>query len=338
MKPKRNDHCPCGSGKKFKKCCLELGSARALYEALEQQLPELDARELDFVKTVLTERAVPVYKFAKLLSQGAISPRYGYLDSAVYRNLSLQESARVYWTEMVERAHLACTNTITRSYNWLQGARYALESGNFLVFASSMRSLLESLGDSYYSLRNVASTFAEEAFAIQIALSGKAEWAMTCGEIENQLIHYSHGRRLEKSSGCPESHKTRSAAEYLHCLKPLAPDIFDIYGILCDITHPGYRSVALSFSSEEEGDSTVWRFMPNIGAYWMQAFCRKHSSSIAEAMAGGYTPALMTLRVINRLLLPHLHIPVAEIFSHPYWSKLESLWGIRGVPDVSRKV
>lgn len=34
MKPGRNDACPCGSGLKFKKCCLQQGAAAAVGEAV----------------------------------------------------------------------------------------------------------------------------------------------------------------------------------------------------------------------------------------------------------------------------------------------------------------
>ena len=46
MKIGRNDPCPCGSGKKYKKCCLSKDEAAARQTAQEQAAAHRAAREL----------------------------------------------------------------------------------------------------------------------------------------------------------------------------------------------------------------------------------------------------------------------------------------------------
>ena len=68
----------------------------------------------------------------------------------------------------------------------------------------------------------------------------------TCSELEDELIHYSHGRHIEKSerASTPQSHKARSVQEYLRVFENLnANGVAQSYRYLCDITHPGAPSV-----------------------------------------------------------------------------------------------
>ena len=67
----RNDICPCGSGKKFKKCCLPYGNnCRQLIEWLKKfdEKPEMDyakipSNEMDKdMQDALTERMAKVWK------------------------------------------------------------------------------------------------------------------------------------------------------------------------------------------------------------------------------------------------------------------------------------
>jgi lipopolysaccharide biosynthesis regulator YciM len=62
MKPTRNDPCPCGSGKKYKKCCLATDEAEALKASstppvVETDLDSLSNSVLDFIAAGDIKRA-----------------------------------------------------------------------------------------------------------------------------------------------------------------------------------------------------------------------------------------------------------------------------------------
>jgi ribonuclease D len=41
----RNDPCPCGSGKKYKKCCLDAPDTKALLKQLKERIAEVSTKE-----------------------------------------------------------------------------------------------------------------------------------------------------------------------------------------------------------------------------------------------------------------------------------------------------
>ena len=94
----------------------------------------------------------------------------------------------------------------------------------------------------YFDLHRL---FARESIIVD-GLAGLATTVTTCSELEDELIHYSHGRHIEKSerASTPQSHKARSVQEYLRVFENLnANGVAQSYRYLCDITHPGAPSV-----------------------------------------------------------------------------------------------
>ena len=62
-KARRNDPCPCGSGKKYKKCCLPLHEADERQRAAEQQA-ERDRRAAEHLASLREARAAHVQALA----------------------------------------------------------------------------------------------------------------------------------------------------------------------------------------------------------------------------------------------------------------------------------
>ena len=95
----------------------------------------------------------------------------------------------------------------------------AIRATFFLPFCASFRALIESAADGYDALSNVASTLAEYREIVNQSLQGKAEQPVLAVELEDQLIHFSHARKLSKRDASPLSHKAKPTADYVRSLE-----------------------------------------------------------------------------------------------------------------------
>jgi hypothetical protein len=100
----------------------------------------------------------------------------------------------------------------------------------YLLFASSFRCLIESVADSYFSLSNLSTTLSKNINSINDSITSNLQNIYLCKELENQLIHYSHARRLNNGESAPDSHKAEIAARYVKKLdKETNSDFYDCY-------------------------------------------------------------------------------------------------------------
>ncbi len=85
---------------------------------------------------------------------------YAYQDNQSYfqelfqglRENDLRKSTQQYWKELFLRIHFTTNITLTRNQKWVEGINLGLKRDNVLLFSASLRALLESTTDSYYSL------------------------------------------------------------------------------------------------------------------------------------------------------------------------------------------
>ena len=178
-----------------------------------------------------------------------LTTRYSFIDVDEFADLlrsDVSEGMRVYWSETLERAHLASVTAILRSRHWLSAVLSTQSDRNALGFAAVFRGLMESAADTTTALIGIPLTLAHHYPTIADGLSGLATTVVTSPELEDELIHYSHGRYIEESdrASTPQSHKARSVQEYLRVFENLnANSVAQCYRYLCDITHPGAPSV-----------------------------------------------------------------------------------------------
>ena len=143
------------------------------------------------------------------------------------------EGMRVYWTGILQRAHLAAVTAILRRRCWLSGVVQAKADNNFLVFAATIRGLLESAADSSTALKDVPAMVARHHFSISESLAGRPKEGFVPKRVEDQLIHYFHGRRLQgaERATAPQSHQVR---EYLKVFGDPNERVQQCYRYLCD--------------------------------------------------------------------------------------------------------
>ncbi|WMD20185.1 hypothetical protein RAS12_26840 [Achromobacter seleniivolatilans] len=142
----------------------------------------------------------------------ARSVSYKYLPLEEFSQLLVNDPAqaqRIYWYELVGRAHFAATSSLLRSAQWVKGVQISHDENLYLPFCANLRSLIESAADSLTGVAGAAQTFAENCNSINDSLRCKSHKIVISQELEDQLIHFSHGRKLVKGDDAPQAHSAR---------------------------------------------------------------------------------------------------------------------------------
>jgi hypothetical protein len=242
------------------------------------------------------------------------------------RLTQVTERMRVYWFEILERAHCGAIAALVRLERWLDGMRGAAELENFLAFASSVRGLVESAADTRYALGDVPRALAA-AFAYGYdAVHGYAMAVVLAPDLENDLIHFLYGRKLKSSEEAPESHTAKCMKEYLNALQEASTGpLHDCYAELCNITHPAAHSVLYLLEKKASG-AICFRSDADDAA--IQDLSARSRSVITYAVSEALTYPLVILRILNRFALPELRMVEAEEISLEHvrvWNEIELL-------------
>jgi hypothetical protein len=228
------------------------------------------------------------------------------MDNEEYRTLITRDLAKgmqVYWSEILFRSHSAAASSILRSRKWIEGIQSAVRAKNSLAFAATLRGLIESAADTCTALLSVPSELAANHSQIRSALAGTAKRAFISLDLENILIHYSHGRKVKKGHNAPQSHHTRQVRDYLQNLeKGQVKKVAECYSELCDLTHAGASSVGIWFVAESPLE---FRLEPQFQELFLETLLFRYEEMFVDLFAFAFNPALITLAVLN-------HFPVAE--------------------------
>jgi hypothetical protein len=267
--------------------------------------------EVELSARAITYKFVPLEEFARLMV------------------LDTPRAQRIYWYELVGRAHFAAVSSILRSAQWLKGVQVARERNLYLPFCANLRSLIESAADSLTGVSGVAQTFAENRGTVNDALNGKSSQITNSRELEDQLIHFSHGRKLAKDEMAPQSHSARSARSYIEQLEKLGlSEAHDIYGLLCQVTHPAADSVSHFLS--ETGDLEFALF-PHNDRVAITALLHKHKTFLHALLRYAFNQPIILLRVLLHIDLHEYHsgeISRLNLSSMPGWQKCAKLMGV----------
>jgi len=279
----------------------------------------------DFLQLTGIESYYPVLLDRFLGDLGGYS--YSYMAMEDFARLdALEVRQRVYWFEILERAHCGALTSLLRLQRWLEAMRVAAESENYLNFAAAFRGLLEAAADSRYSFGDVPRMLAIGFPVIFEAVHGRSRDLTVSPELEDALIHFSHARRVSKGEQAPETHLARQMKEYITRLQGAESGPFhDAYADLCNITHPAADSILYLL---EKGQDGFIRFQPNPDDAEIRALCGGGGTVVRFCVAETMAYAAVVLRLLNRFDLSELHTPAADAVSlHnlPLWQEISRL-------------
>lgn len=248
----RNDPCPCGSGRKWKKCCGAPAPGVPPLQAVSDK-GALFGSGTTFLTSLLDS-----------FERAAEARSYRIMPMAEFANhTAIAERNQIYWSEILFRAHFGASTGMLRLNEWRHGSERALIDGNVLMLAAGIRGLLEACADTWQGFSDVAPTLADCHTIVRRAIKGELSEQMALApELENALIHFSYARKLSPGEG-PALHSAASAKDCLSVLSESAPDVVEVYHKLCDYTHPAAPSL-FRFGSESSHPDTL-TFDPKAG-------------------------------------------------------------------------
>ena len=260
---------------------------------------------------------------------------YRYMPPEDFRSLinsDWKSGQKVYWEEMLGRAHFAAVASMIRALRWLSGMCTAHSSALFLPFCASFRALIESVADAYDSLSNVAISLAEYHGRVNALLQLKEGPGVLAQELEDQLIHFSHARKLSKGEVAPTSHSAKPAAEYVRSLeKADLPRLYECYQQLCQYTHPAAHSVGHLLVSVPPGPGDLFLLTPSTDRKCIEVLVDEYQSLILPLLMVAFNPGALVLKVLLYFEVPQFHsegIRGFDLRGIPGWIKCAQKMGV----------
>jgi hypothetical protein len=90
----------------------------------------------DILESVLGTSGATFIKTTDWLVTELDRTRYSYMNAKAYKDLMIEdrsEGMKIYWTEILYRAHFASATSLVRSRRWVDGILTGYEESNFLV-------------------------------------------------------------------------------------------------------------------------------------------------------------------------------------------------------------
>ncbi|PBQ03515.1 hypothetical protein CCL17_09255 [Pseudomonas congelans] len=236
------------------------------------------------------------------------STTYTYMPSTEFKLLMKNDwksGNKVYWLEMLGRAHLAAAASIIRAFRWSSGMTTCYGAGLFLPFCACFRALIESTADTYDSLSTVAIDLSKCRTDVNNILQLTATKGIIASELEEKLIHFSHARKLPKNNSSPTSHNAKQAANYVNTLEKAGlPGLYELYSELCQYTHPAAHSVA---SSLLPTSADSFQLTTTCDLLQIELMIEKNKSLMLPLLMYGFNPGALVLKVLMHFNAPQFH-------------------------------
>jgi hypothetical protein len=253
-----------------------------------------------------TPELSPLYNILMHVEEAIHGVSYKYTKEEDYLKItSLQESQLVYWSEIIQRVHICGSTSILRLKKWYDASIAAYVAENYYGFCASLRGLIESCADTFYTTSKIMEPIATEFNLINTALKGAALKVLLSEEIENELIHYMFAMKLGKADkeARPESHYAKHVRTYMDAIKNDAVD--KLYSELCEVSHPSQVSLVPFLFSEDEYSLILHR--GKIDKQLNDHILKRHKKAILKASEMAVIPAMCLLKLIN-----HFDAPITE--------------------------
>jgi hypothetical protein len=288
-------------------------------------------------KLVFGDQSEPYLAILGLVAGEFRNHRYEYTsieDFTIAFQSEIRQGIKIYWTEILFRAHLASMVTLLRNERWTQGVLSAVEQQNLPLFAAATRGLMESVADSFHALEFVPAILAEHRDIISRAVSGELDTMImpvtpAMEPIETRLIHFSHARKVGKQELAPDYHQALLPRDYIDNLAKgdKGRDYYHGYQELCQIVHPAQRSV-FAFLDVTRNSMTL-RSVSGIEA--IQDFCERFREILKGLLVFGVNPAIITLKLLNLFKFEIVYTSIVDridMSGIPYWTKVQQDFGI----------
>jgi hypothetical protein len=280
------------------------------------------------------------YESLHSLRQSNDEWRYVFMADDEFRELMSEDAIRasgVYWKEMLYRAHIVCLVSAFKTLRWMESLDSTFE--NYYGFCASLRGLLESCADTFYTLRSVPLTLAKDFFVIKEQIGQRSSVLTTHASLEDLLIHYIQATKLSHSQSkqYPDSFRAKTIKEYLSAMDD--EDLNKLYQWLCGISHPAYEATKM-FLFLHKGQTIVCNDSFDMEKVMIRDILQFYTPALSRMMRSYMNNLVSVLLVLNELGIDSLTTAIGSelVFKqtdiwkeiHQYMNESEHLYQQRG--------
>lgn len=263
------------------------------------------------------------YETLRSLRECKTEWRYKFMDEVEYSKIQEPKSAaNIYWSEMLFRIHIIVLVSSFKTLRWIEAMDN--NSSNYYGFCSSLRGLIESVCDTFYTLRNIPLTIARDFDAIKKQINENSDVLITHEKLESELLHYIQATKLDKSQkdNYPNSFNSKQIREYLDSVDD--PEIISLYSYLCGISHPALESNQI-FLFSEQGDAIVCNDSFALESDLIDVVIAKNSETISNLFRKYMNNLVSVILLLNELKIDKISFDISienEFKKNEIWMEI----------------
>lgn len=268
------------------------------------------------------------------LEKGFSGNVYPFMQMDYFIELMQAKPARgvsVYWNEILYRSHYSAACALLRARKWMSGVMLAKGANNFYLYISSLRSLLESCADIFYTFEAIAPTLSDpHNFDIIYRIIKRAgindmekeivEVSKIGGYLEEKLIHFEFADTKKKAD--QPAHAAKTAKFYIEHLESafkaqgisLDESLYDCYREFCSIIHPGQESVQFFLTGMEGlNDHEYWYKYDLVKDHALiYTYEKRFDDLMSKVLSSTLNAVLLVLVVLNEYDDAYIYSKAAE--------------------------
>lgn len=286
------------------------------------------------------------YEALKSLRDSKSEWRYKFMNDADYSKIQEVESAAsIYWSEMLLRIHTIILISSFKTLRWIE----AMDNNhsNYYGFCSSLRGLIESVADTFYTLRNVPLTIAVDFHVIKKQINESSIVLTTHNNLESELLHYIQATKIDKSQKdiYPKSYNSKQIKEYLDSINDPNNNLNNLYSYLCGISHPAFESNQIFMFLDNE-DTIVCSDSFGMESKLIDVVIEENSETVSNLFHSYMNNLISTMLVLNEFNIDMIYFNISnekefkkneiwkEVNEHMIASKLKYINSLRiGIYD-----
>jgi len=184
--------------------------------------------------------------------------RYRFTSDPYFRNLvsrgNLADPNQIYVLEILARFHAGALITFRRNLSWIEAIQSSYAQSSFFAFTASLRGMIESSADTYFSLRHAPLNLASYFQILKSCVSGAESTKIHLfKDLEDWGIHFLEAGKYDDKSRDKSHYKAKMTWEYIDAIDsdPFFGKVYPLYQELCQVTHPSRESTYLYFSEQD---------------------------------------------------------------------------------------
>jgi hypothetical protein len=254
--------------------------------------------------------------YKPLVQRIIASAETGYVFTSIdyhkqlVQNREFAEANQNYVDEIIFRFHAASLITLRRNLSWVESIEGAQRNSNLFGFCASLRGLIESAADSFYSLRYAPQNLATYFNTIKRCVERKETGSILLfKELEDWGLHFMEAGKYENKNLNERHFKAKSTWEYLKAIdseKALKP-VYPLYQKLCQITHPSRETTYLFF---RQNDDYVWSVSEIDEKLEISRIVQSCDVEYEEVFQKSFNTAMILLWIIDLLSIEGLQCPM----------------------------